>query len=104
MLCLAAPEKVSALNLKRLKADNKTCGQSQKRKTPLGVSFFVGAAVLLRKIGRLRAGDVGREAGKGIRSAEGYRAGPRQEGAKKHPGGVRLFLLYHCKPQDARGK
>ena len=68
------------------------------------VSFFVGAAVLLRKIGRLRAGDVGREAGKGIRSAEGYRAGPRQEGAKKHPGGVRLFPLYHCKPQDARGK
>lgn len=54
MLCLAAPEKVSALNLKRLKADNKTCGQSQKRKTPMGVSFFVGAAVLLRKIGRLR--------------------------------------------------
>ena len=70
----------------------------------MGVSFFVGAAVLLRKIGRLRAGDVGREAGKGIRSAEGYRAGPRQEGAKKHPGGVKLFPLYHWKPQDARGK
>lgn len=30
MLCLAAPEKVSALNLKRLKADNKTCEQPQK--------------------------------------------------------------------------
>ena len=30
MLCSAAPEKVSALNLKRLKADNKTYGQSQK--------------------------------------------------------------------------
>ena len=33
MLCLAAPEKVSALNLKRLKADNKTCEQSQKENT-----------------------------------------------------------------------
>lgn len=30
MLCLAAPEKVSALNLKRLKADNKTCEQPHK--------------------------------------------------------------------------
>ena len=35
MLCLAAPEKVSALNLKRLKADNKTCGRSQKNTTTL---------------------------------------------------------------------
>lgn len=43
MLCSAAPEKVSALNLKRLKADNKTYGQSQKRKTPTWVSFFFGA-------------------------------------------------------------
>ena len=34
MLCSAAPEKVSALNLKRLKADNKTCGQPQKEKPP----------------------------------------------------------------------
>ena len=59
------------------------------------VSFFFGAAVLLRKIGRLRAGDVGREAGKGIRSAEGYRAGPRQEGAKKQPGG-HIFISTHC--------
>lgn len=31
MLCSAAPEKVSALNLKRLKADNKTYGQSQQK-------------------------------------------------------------------------
>lgn len=31
MLCSAAPEKVSALNLKRLKADNKACGQPQIR-------------------------------------------------------------------------
>ena len=57
MLCSAAPEKVSALNLKRLKADNKTYGQTQKRKTPTWVSFFFGAALLLRKSGRLRAGD-----------------------------------------------
>lgn len=57
MLCSAAPEKVSALNLKRLKADNKTYGQSQKRKAPTWVSFFFGAALLLRKSGRLRAGD-----------------------------------------------
>ena len=41
MLCSAAPEKVSALNLKRLKADNKTCGQSQKNTTTQrGVVFF----------------------------------------------------------------
>ena len=30
---------------------------SQKRKTPTWVSFFFGAALLLRKSGRLRAGD-----------------------------------------------
>ena len=42
MLCSAAPEKVSALNLKRLKADNKTCGQSQTRRdTHLCVSSFL---------------------------------------------------------------
>ena len=40
MLCLAAPEKVSALNLKRLKADNKTCGRSQKNTTTLWVVVF----------------------------------------------------------------
>lgn len=46
MLCSAAPEKVSALNLKRLKADNKTYGQSQqKRDIRTDVSFFVGAAL-----------------------------------------------------------
>ena len=41
MLCSAAPEKVSALNLKRLKADNKTCGQPQKEKPPFGWFFFL---------------------------------------------------------------
>lgn len=42
MLCSAAPEKVSALNLKRLKADNKTCGQSQKKRDILSdVSFLL---------------------------------------------------------------
>lgn len=49
MLCLAAPEKVSALNLKRLKADNKTCGRSQKNTTTLWVVVFFGAAILLRE-------------------------------------------------------
>ena len=41
MLCSAAPEKVSALNLKRLKADNKTCGQLQKEKTANGGLFLL---------------------------------------------------------------
>lgn len=41
MLCSAAPEKVSALNLKRLKADNKACGQSQKEKTAVGGLFLL---------------------------------------------------------------
>ena len=38
MLCSAAPEKVSALNLKRLKADNKACGQPHQilRDAPQG--------------------------------------------------------------------
>ena len=44
MLCSAAPEKVSALNLKRLKADNKTCGQSQKSH-PKGWLFFLARAI-----------------------------------------------------------
>ena len=46
MLCSAAPEKVSALNLKRLKADNKTCGRSQKENTIRqdGVFFLECAA------------------------------------------------------------
>lgn len=39
MLCSAAPEKVSALNLKRLKADNKACGQSHKPKDRQRRSF-----------------------------------------------------------------
>ena len=56
MLCLAAPEKVSALNLKRLKADNKTCGQSQKKRRPRASLFLEqGTAVLLCKTDRLRA-------------------------------------------------
>lgn len=43
MLCSAAPEKVSALNLKRLKADNKTCEQPQDKLTDrqgVGLSTF----------------------------------------------------------------
>ena len=39
MLCSAAPEKVSALNLKRLKADNKTCGQPQKETPSVRMVF-----------------------------------------------------------------
>ena len=42
MLCSAAPEKVSALNLKRLKADNKTCGQSQKETPSFRMVFLFG--------------------------------------------------------------
>ena len=42
---------------KRCFTDNKSGGQSQKRKTPTWVSFFFGAALLLCKSGRLRAGN-----------------------------------------------
>lgn len=48
MLCSAAPEKVSALNLKRLKADNKTCGQSHKSKDRRRRSFDLWYALLMR--------------------------------------------------------
>lgn len=40
MLYSAATEKVSALNLKRSKADNKTCGQSPKSHSRQGMAFL----------------------------------------------------------------
>lgn len=43
MLCLAAPEKVSALNLKRLKADNKTCEQPHKPSQTIRLRRFLYA-------------------------------------------------------------
>ena len=39
------------------RTNNKTCGQSQKETPSVRMVFLFGAAILLRKIGRLRAGD-----------------------------------------------
>lgn len=61
MLCSAAPEKVSALNLKRLKADNKTCGQSQENPcnhTVTGI-FLISSKTRLKDSQRFECRFVG---------------------------------------------